>query len=198
MPRLTFSWGPQVAEKHRYYYSKAVEILQAAKALNIWGGTDVQQPWQLRHPSGGTRMGENPLESVTDRYGKVHGTRNLFVAGNSLFPTMSAFNPTETIGALAYWQADYIKQAVLHGDLIRPPSPAINRILGSATLRPISVLGIRLSVCVQKKTVSTRSRIRRPIMQIIKRLRPQPSGRKALAPSSSVRLEKLRGLYGYL
>jgi gluconate 2-dehydrogenase alpha chain len=63
-------------------------------------------------------MGEDERVSVTDRYGKVHGVRNLFVAGNSLFPTMSAFNPTETIGALAYWQADYIKQEVLKGNLI--------------------------------------------------------------------------------
>jgi gluconate 2-dehydrogenase alpha chain len=63
-------------------------------------------------------MGEDPKESVTDRYGKVHGIRNLFIAGNSLFPTMSAYNPTETLGALAYWQADHIKQAVNSGNLI--------------------------------------------------------------------------------
>ncbi|WP_307468666.1 GMC family oxidoreductase [Paenibacillus harenae] len=118
LPRLTFSWSPMVAKMHRFFYPKMTEVLQAGNALKIWGGSDVQSPWQLSHPSGGTRMGENPEESVTDRYGKVHGIHNLFVAGNSLFPTMSAFNPTETIGALAYWQAEYIKKRVFHGDLI--------------------------------------------------------------------------------
>lgn len=118
LPRLTFSWSGQKNEMHRFFYSKMVEILQAARAQKIWGGHDYQPPWVLSHPSGGTRMGEDERVSVTDRYGKVHGVRNLFVAGNSLFPTMSAFNPTETIGALAYWQADYIKQEVLKGNLI--------------------------------------------------------------------------------
>ncbi|MFC5467264.1 GMC family oxidoreductase [Cohnella suwonensis] len=118
LPRVTFDWSPQKKAMHRFFYSKMTEILQAARAQKIWGGDDVQSPWELSHPSGGTRMGEDERVSVTDRYGKVHGVRNLFVAGNSLFPTMSAFNPTETIGALAYWQADYIKQAVSKGDLI--------------------------------------------------------------------------------
>ncbi|QYR20370.1 GMC family oxidoreductase [Paenibacillus sp. sptzw28] len=118
LPRLTFDWSAQKNRMHQFFRPKIVEVLQAARAENIWGGTDVQFPWRLSHPSGGTRMGEDPMQSVTDRYGKVHGVDNLFVAGNSLFPTMSAFNPTETIGALAYWQADYIKQAVLKGNLI--------------------------------------------------------------------------------
>ncbi len=118
LPRLTFSWSAQLHKMHRFFYPKMAEIMQAARAQKIWGGHDVQPPWELSHPSGGTRMGEDDRVSVTDRYGKVHGVRNLFVAGNSLFPTMSAFNLTETIGALAYWQADYIKQAVFKGDLI--------------------------------------------------------------------------------
>lgn len=118
LPRLTFDWSPQLKNMHRFFYQKVVEILQAGGARNIWGGHHVQSPWDTTHPSGGTRMGENPKESVTDRYGKVHGIRNLFVAGNSLFPTMCAFNVTETLGALAYWQAEYIKQEVFKGGLI--------------------------------------------------------------------------------
>jgi gluconate 2-dehydrogenase alpha chain len=118
LPRVTFSWSPQLKSMHRFFRAKMAEVLQSARAVNIWGGTDVQPPWELSHPSGGTRMGEDPKESVTDRYGKVHGIRNLFIAGNSLFPTMSAYNPTETLGALAYWQADHIKQAVNSGNLI--------------------------------------------------------------------------------
>ncbi|MDQ6417884.1 GMC family oxidoreductase [Paenibacillus sp. LHD-117] len=118
LPRLTFDWSPQLNNMQQFFYPKMVEILQAGGAKKIWGGQHVQPPWEMTHPSGGTRMGENPKESVTDRYGKVHGIRNLFISGNSLFPTMSAFNVTETIGALAYWQADYIKQEVLKGELV--------------------------------------------------------------------------------
>ncbi|XEC93795.1 GMC family oxidoreductase [Paenibacillus tarimensis] len=118
LPRVTFNWSGQLKNMHRFFYPKMVEILQAANARQIWGGHDVQPPWAFSHPSGGTRMGNDPTTSVTDRYGKIHGIRNLFVAGNSLFPTMSAFNPTETIGALAYWQADYISKEAVKGDLL--------------------------------------------------------------------------------
>jgi len=118
LPRLTFDWSPQLKNMHHFFYRKVVEIVQAGGAKKIWGGHHVQPPWSLAHPSGGTRMGENPRESVTDRYGKVHGIRNLFVSGNSLFPTMPSLNVTETIGALAYWQADHIKKEVIKGELI--------------------------------------------------------------------------------
>lgn len=118
LPRLTFSWSPQLRNMHQFFYGKVTEIMKAADAQQIWGGEQVQAPWDTTHPSGGTRMGEDPKESVTDRYGKVHGIPNLFISGNSLFPTMDAFNVTETIGALAYWQANYIKQEVFKGDLI--------------------------------------------------------------------------------
>ena len=36
------------------------------------------------------------------------GTPNLFVIGSSTFPSMSGFNPTLTIQALAYMSADAI------------------------------------------------------------------------------------------
>ncbi|WP_248928242.1 GMC family oxidoreductase [Paenibacillus hamazuiensis] len=118
LPRITFSWSEQLRNMHRFFYPKIVEVFRAGRARTIWGGNDVQPPWELSHPSGGTRMGEDPRQSVTDRYGRIHGIRNVFVAGNSLFPTMSAFNVTETIGALAYWQAEYIKREALKGDLL--------------------------------------------------------------------------------
>ena len=118
VPRLTFEWSPQIKNIHRFFYPKLVEILKAGDSRKIWGGLEVQPPWMLAHPSGGTRMGDDPQQSVTDRYGKVHGLRNLFISGNSLFPTMSAFNITETICAYAYWQADQIKQQITKGNII--------------------------------------------------------------------------------
>lgn len=117
LPRLTFQWSPQIKNMHQFFYPKMVEILKAGRARKIWGGHQVQPPWELAHPSGGTRMGENPEQSVTDRNGKVHDIRNLFISGNSLFPTMSAYNITESIGAYAYWQADQIKR-LFKGNLI--------------------------------------------------------------------------------
>ena len=56
---------------------------------------------------GTTRMGSNPKNSVTNDIGKVHGIKNLFISGPSLFPTYGNSNPMLTIIALALKQCDY-------------------------------------------------------------------------------------------
>ena len=60
------------------------------------------------HHEGGTRMGSDPGTSVVNRYGQSWDVPNLFVIGSSTFATMSGFNPTLTIQALAYMSADAI------------------------------------------------------------------------------------------
>ena len=53
-------------------------------------------------------MGRDEQSSVTDSFGRVHDTDNLFVAGPSLFPSTGAVNPTFTLTALADRQADHL------------------------------------------------------------------------------------------
>ena len=53
-------------------------------------------------------MADDPHYGVTDKWGRVHGVANLFVAGSSLFPTGGWANPTLTILALALRTADRI------------------------------------------------------------------------------------------
>ena len=53
-------------------------------------------------------MGNDPKTSVVNRYGQSWDVPNLFIVGSSTFPTMSGFNPTLTIQALAYTSADAI------------------------------------------------------------------------------------------
>jgi len=59
------------------------------------------------HFMGTTRMGSDPRNSVTNHNGKVHGVKNLFISGPSLFPTYGNSNPMLTIVALALKQCDY-------------------------------------------------------------------------------------------
>ncbi|KAF0176906.1 MAG: FAD-dependent oxidoreductase [Caulobacteraceae bacterium] len=59
---------------------------------------DVQWCW---HHMGTTRMHENPKQGVVDQHCKVHGVANLFIAGSSVFPTVSSDTPTLTLVALA-------------------------------------------------------------------------------------------------
>ena len=53
------------------------------------------------HQMGTTRMSENPKDGVVDADLKVHGMRNLHIAGASVFPTGGGVNPTLTLTCLA-------------------------------------------------------------------------------------------------
>lgn len=60
------------------------------------------------HQMGGTRMGENKNDSVVDKNLKVHGVKNLFITGSSVFRTSGHCHPTLTIVQLSLRLADSI------------------------------------------------------------------------------------------
>jgi choline dehydrogenase-like flavoprotein len=61
------------------------------------------------HIMGGCRMGRDTTDSVTDSWGRVHGSRGLFVADSGLFPQCSEINPYITVMALADRVAEGIR-----------------------------------------------------------------------------------------
>jgi choline dehydrogenase-like flavoprotein len=62
------------------------------------------------HHLGATRMHTDPSLGVVDANCRVHGVRNLYVAGSSVFPTYGCSNPTLTVVALALRLADHLKK----------------------------------------------------------------------------------------
>ena len=64
------------------------------------------------HHMGTTRMHDNPKRGVVDRHGEVHGVRNLYMAGSSVFPGGGFSNPTMTIVALALRLAERIDRVL--------------------------------------------------------------------------------------
>jgi choline dehydrogenase-like flavoprotein len=62
------------------------------------------------HHMGTTRMHVNPRWGVVDPDCRIHGLRNIFVAGSSVFPTGGYANPTLTIVALAIRLADHMNK----------------------------------------------------------------------------------------
>ena len=53
-------------------------------------------------------MGNDPKKSVVDANLKVHGSKNIFVIGSSVFPTGGHANPTLTITQLSLRLGDYL------------------------------------------------------------------------------------------
>lgn len=63
------------------------------------------------HETGGAIMGSDPLNSVVDPVGRVHGFDNLFVADATVLPTGGAVNTGLTIVALALRTGDAVLAA---------------------------------------------------------------------------------------
>lgn len=85
--------------------------LETAGAGADW----VSNLYGLYHPAGTTRMARDPELGVVDTDLRIHGTRNAFVVGSSVFPSMGAANPTFTAMALALRLAEFIDRGDLLG-----------------------------------------------------------------------------------
>jgi len=81
-----------------------------------------KQPVAAAHLQGGCAMGQTPVDSVTDAWGRVHGIPWLFVADASLFPNSVEINPYLTIMSLADRVAQHIREnaPALLRDRMRP------------------------------------------------------------------------------
>jgi choline dehydrogenase-like flavoprotein len=77
------------------------------------------------HHMGTCRMGDNPQTSVVDRNLRVHGTKNLFVAGSSVFVTSGTANPTLTLTALALRLTDHLRSHLQDGAFPAPRESAL-------------------------------------------------------------------------
>lgn len=102
------------------FKSTGVGQLTFYEDLSQWGACTES----AKHPSGTTRMHDDPLRGVVDRNCKVHGLENLYVAGSSVFPTVGYANPTLTIVALAVRLVEHLKQQMVY--------EATNGVIGSA------------------------------------------------------------------
>jgi gluconate 2-dehydrogenase alpha chain len=115
--RMTFDFGENEQNMSAWILEKAAEIARAigpskmsvnriAKKYNI-------VPYQSTHNIGGVVMGADPGTSVVNKYLQSWDVPNVFVIGGSAFPQNSAIPPTETLGALACWAADSIRELYL-------------------------------------------------------------------------------------
>lgn len=122
--RITYDFPKNDLDMASYCNARAVEIAR------IMGGRIVEPAnrsapytvttYQTTHNTGGAIMGERPDTSVVNRYLQSWDVPNLFVQGASAFPQNAGYNPTATVGALAYWSAKAIRDRYL-----RNPGPMV-------------------------------------------------------------------------
>ncbi|EHL99600.1 putative gluconate 2-dehydrogenase flavoprotein [Acetobacteraceae bacterium AT-5844] len=115
--RMTFDFKENDLKMSRYVVDQTARIARAMGANQVT--TTYKQagwsvvPYQTTHNTGGAVMSSTPQDGVVNRYTQHWDVPNLFVSGACLFPQNAGYNPTGTVGALAYWALDAIKNQYL-------------------------------------------------------------------------------------
>lgn len=122
VPRLELHWtkGPlerrTLVEGMRLFGETLAQNDLGRVRMADWvvNGEDYPEDQELagHHHMGGTRMHDDPKKGVVDRDCKVHGMRNLYIGGSSVFTTSGQANPTTTIVALACRLGDHLSHTL--------------------------------------------------------------------------------------
>lgn len=112
-PRFTFDIGEYSRNGLREGFETARELFQmmpaAIKEKPLLDSQTGRMNWNTAaHIMGTTVMGDDPKDSVVDRYGRTHDVPNVWIVGSSVFPTSGTANSTLTIAALTLRTAQAI------------------------------------------------------------------------------------------
>lgn len=111
--RMTFDWHQNEQKMLHFMNDRCVEIAKAMNASSYSVREPYKKytivPYQSTHNMGGAIMGADPATSVVNKHLQSWDVPNVFVVGGSAFPQNGAVGPTETIGMLACWAADGLK-----------------------------------------------------------------------------------------
>ena len=115
--RMTFDFKENDRRMQRYTTQKAAEIAQVLTPSKMKADSTIGKftivGYQSTHNNGGAIMGADPVTSAVNKHLQSWDVPNVFVVGASAFPQNSANNPTGTVGALACWTVDAIKDSYL-------------------------------------------------------------------------------------
>ena len=108
--RLTFDFKENEYNLYRFVARHVIEIMRAMSPSFMETQEELEpfniHEYQSTHINGGAIMGSDPGNSVTNKYGQVWDTPNVFVTGSALYPQNPGANPSATLSALAYLAGD--------------------------------------------------------------------------------------------
>jgi gluconate 2-dehydrogenase alpha chain len=123
--RITFDFSQNDLKMSQYCTGKVAEIARSMNPREIVAkpmtGHWNTGPYQSSHVVGGFVMGADPKTSAVNKYLQSWDVPNLFVVGASAFPQNPGYNPTGTVGALAFKAADAIRRLYL-----KNPGPLVS------------------------------------------------------------------------
>ncbi|UOZ06933.1 GMC oxidoreductase [Amycolatopsis sp. WQ 127309] len=113
VPRITWAPGRHEQVAQAFVIPLLTLLLETAGA-SVAAAVPVTVPGAVpdtKHVLGGMQTGTDAATSVTDPWGRVHGTDNVQVADGSVFATSGGANPTLTLLAVALRNAHHLAGA---------------------------------------------------------------------------------------
>ena len=113
--RVTFDFHDNEKNLYKFLAQRAKEIGQQMGPTGMTVTEEIGDykiyEYQSTHCTGGAINGTDPGNSVTNSYGQVWDTPNVFVTGAAQYPQNPGANPTATLLALAYRTGDKIRDS---------------------------------------------------------------------------------------
>jgi choline dehydrogenase-like flavoprotein len=112
--RFHYKWSDYERKQARHMHETFEEVIHnmGGKLLGEAPGADqdygLLAPGRIIHEVGTTRMGDDPKQSVVNRYQQLHDANNVFVVDAGPFVSQADKNPTWTILALSWRTSEYI------------------------------------------------------------------------------------------
>ena len=116
--RLTSTSHADDIKNMEFFRERGLELLRAAGATKVWA-SPVNDSRGSAHNRGTCRMGNDPTNSVVNKFHRAHDVPNLFIVDGSNLVTGGRNHPTMTIQALAFRAAENIVQAAKAGRVTR-------------------------------------------------------------------------------
>jgi choline dehydrogenase-like flavoprotein len=116
--KFNYKWTQHEVKQASHMQDTFEEVLTATGGILLGDkpGADreygLTKPGEIIHEVGTTRMGDDPKDSVTNKFNQMHDVENVFIMDAGPFVSQADKNPTWTILALAWRASDYLVEQV--------------------------------------------------------------------------------------
>ena len=104
---LSVEWKENDDKMTADFVEQQTEMYEKAGFTNINVSDSGALPGSDIHEMGGVRMGNDPKESILNKWNQVHGCKNVFVSDGACMTSTSTQNPTLTFMAITARAANH-------------------------------------------------------------------------------------------
>ena len=119
LPTVVFDAGFKENEQkmRKDMIQDAAEMLEAAGIKNVKTFDGGSAPGQAIHEMGTARMGNDPKQSVLNKWNQMHAVKNVFVTDGSFMCSTACQNPSLTFMAMTARACDYAVKEMKKGNI---------------------------------------------------------------------------------